>query len=739
VLALLGLALAVTILLGRVVGARVTTTTEFLLSTLVWCAAIVVSLVTLLSLSAALTAYNLLASAWLAALLARLWRGASWPQLAMRFPPPDPASALIALPALLFALAAIAAILGGPEVGHDNLAYHLPRLGYWLQQQAALPLLANNPRIGSFPAVSNILQLVPVLFLRSDRWCGLIQLTAALGTWLAIAGVARALGSSRAAAGTAALLWLSIPLVIEQATDTQVDVSAAFFVVTALYFSARDRAEPSRFRLATAAAAALLAIGTKTQTVVFALPILIWLTWRLWRRDHGILPLAGGLAAVFAFLAFAAFQVLNWRLWGAPSGLRSVASVVVDPGWASLAKNIAKIGAPLTFWFWSTPPFAGILDAMTSPGLGLLWVGAVTAALCLLSWRLVTRRSGGWRRDEVGLAALGVSGALLLLFVMRHQPSIDRFFLPATASLTPLVAVALDRLAARRARFALLLFLVVPASALLFQGSVKSWRERRSGGEPLAEADRYGAGLAPIAHSLDALFAGGGARVGLVTSQYFPVGMFFGSRYQNTVQDFSYEPALLARALSAGALDAVWVEAGSGCQLQLFRRDFTPPKPRRQSWRVTEFRTFDADFLNDYGATVYYLDTVPIIRDLVAAGWSVVAASPRGTLFGRGGGKPVPAVDPCVADAFATRVWREQDRDLEVRAATTTALDLLPALGSSQDLFQVLVAPEVQTGRGAVAIRRGLLGQQLFGEPVLHEEGVETQRLNAHQAVAARL
>src|SRR5262249_12817440 len=134
--------------------------------------------------------------------------------------------------------------------------------------------LANNPRIGTFPPNGDLLALLPVLFLRSDRLCGFAQLLACYGTGLAIYGTARRLTARRSSAALAALTWFAIPSVLLQCTVTVVDLIPAFFVASALFFLVFDLTERSVTASATSAVAAAFAVGAKPQTLPFA--VLAW-------------------------------------------------------------------------------------------------------------------------------------------------------------------------------------------------------------------------------------------------------------------------------------------------------------------------------------------------------------------------------------------------------------------------------------------------------------------------------
>ena len=351
-----------------------------------------------------------------------------------------------AVPIGLFVLATAHTIWSAPETGADNLAYHLPRLGYWQQQRAVAPFVAGNVRAGSFPPNGNVLQLPPVLFLGHDRFCGLVQLAAAALTSAAIHGLARGLGATTFGAAMAALCWFAIPCMLEQAGRSLVDVTASFFVAAAAFFLARFPA--GAFGPLSTLACVAIAAGVKTPTLVLGLPLAAAALWRL-RRDHPRLLARVALASPMALLALGGFYHLECaRVWSDPNGLASVRWIVLSPSLASLGKNAEMAALPFLALLGSSG--AGSLpraawSAATGYGFGLGWLamGALTGALLAVAALRTPRGARAW----AALWALGFGGALVLCFALRHQDAVLRFLLPAAALLTPTFAWTFDRAA----------------------------------------------------------------------------------------------------------------------------------------------------------------------------------------------------------------------------------------------------------------------------------------------------
>ena len=551
--------------------------------------------------------------------------------------------ALALLPPIAFGAFALFLAVRAPETGYDNLSYHQPRVAYWIRQQAVGSFLANDPRIGSFPPNGNVLHLVPALFLRHDRLCGAVQLAAMAATGLGIVALARTSGASRTAAVFAALVWFSVPSVADQASLTMVDVTASAFVTAAVYFLVR---RPSTaFHLFTCLLATLLAVGTKQHLLVVAAPIGSLAAVPLLRRHRAAAP-AVGLGLVLATLAAGGlFALQNREVWGSAGGLPALRWVVVGPSLGSFVKNLEIVLLPLAWWWPGAPAWAPrFTESVAAAGFGLCWTALTCVSVLLLAWDLAIRRAPearAWRLP----AALGLGAALVLLVLLRHQHAVYRFVLPLVAVLTALHARTFERLADGRSwrRWSLLGLAWLTAAGVLVQQSRWQARARRTGNAWVSATSRYGKDLEPFAADLRRRSLRGSLRVGVITGQYFPHGLFFGRGYRHVVVPLSYDPPATAAAIDALGLDALWVSLGAGCRVDLFRRDFEPPPAQPTTSWSPAVRAFDEDFMRASQATIDMVDVRPTLSALVEPGtrWGGVARRPAGVLFVRGEGQPL--------------------------------------------------------------------------------------------------
>jgi hypothetical protein len=275
-------------------------------------------------------------------------------------------------------------------------------------------------------------------------------------------------------------------------------------------------------------------------------------------------------------------------------------------------------------------------------GFGLYWTALTCLALVLIGWDLMVRRAPDahtWRLP----AALALAAGLVLLALLRHQHAVYRFVLPLGGVLAVLHAHTFDRLADGRAwrRWAMLGLAWAAAALVLVQHARWHAVKRRAGGQWVSQTSRYGKDLEPFAAEMRRRT--GPLRVGVVTNQYFPHGLFFGRGYRHTVVPLSYDPPTTAAAIDALRLDALWVSLGAGCHVDLFRRDFEPPRAQPTTSWAPATRGFDDDFMRAYQESVERVDVRPTLRALAdpASRWGVVASSPAGVLYVRGEGRHV--------------------------------------------------------------------------------------------------
>jgi hypothetical protein len=561
------------------------------------------------------------------------------------------------------ALASFVTALLAPDPTGDTIAYHLPRIGYWLHDRAIHPFLANNPRIGFFPPNGEILQSLPVLFLRSDRLCPLAQLVAAYIAALAVYALGRLVGGARIHALLAAFLWLSLPAVLDQIVTSSVDLITAAFSGCAVYFMLLAWRAPSGPAAFWAVLSAAMAVGTKPTAAPVAGIVVAVILWRcapsFTRRD--LVPV--GATALLAAPIALTFYVWNWAAFGRPAGFASIQWVHANPGLQTFVRNAELILAPPVYWLWKpraafdpTVPADTWRDALATAGLGALWPLIALPAAAWIGIRAVGRRDPVDRRALV-LLAVGIVGLVFVLGTLRHQPAVPRLTLAVIPLLTAACAPALRALSDRRSFVSIaaagVITLVGTCVVIVNVGRNVVVRVDRDAGDGsggrvprlrvAGEYARYDAAHAEMARAIDELGAERPLRIGLFSHQFAVERLAFGSRYQHTPVPLAYGPdgAGDRRGATALDVDAVWIMPDWSLErfgVLLFRPSFQPPPARRdEGWRVQRFRAFDEPFLRAHADGLFYQDGMPLVAKLTEdPGWRIVARNNVGLLMARG-------------------------------------------------------------------------------------------------------
>jgi Glycosyltransferase family 87 len=347
-----------------------------------------------------------------------------------------------------------------PPNTYDGLQYHLTRTYTYLQQASLDAYPTPDLRETVLPANAEILALWPLAFWPQQYTPGLVQLLAWLGCGLAVYGLARRSDCARAPAALAALVFMALPASILQATSTQVDLVAAFFVVGAFFFAAERR--PAAAVLCGLALG--LALGTKT-TAAFAVPgLAAWAV--LWAvraepehrgRVRRLAALSAAAALGFA-LCGAYVYLQNLRRHGHPSGPAAFRNVVAlsEHYPRALWSNVGRLAIRLCDPGGSAPPG-------TEPAR---WLHGVYERLSQTAMRRLSIRekeaAADFDHPDAGWSAVSA---------LKVDEDVTLF----GALFAPLLALALARAVLRRDRAALLLigsaaaYLLILAAALRFQ------------------------------------------------------------------------------------------------------------------------------------------------------------------------------------------------------------------------------------------------------------------------------
>ncbi|TLN09848.1 hypothetical protein FDZ74_11310, partial [bacterium] len=135
---------------------------------------------------------------------------------------------------VLEALLLLAVAWMAPPNTNDAMQYHLSRVMHWLQNGSLAHYPTAIDRQLWQPPWAELAILHLVGLGGSDRWANLVQWGAFLGTWLGASGLAAQLGAGRKGQILAAWVCAMLPMGILQATGSQNDLAASFWLLGVL-------------------------------------------------------------------------------------------------------------------------------------------------------------------------------------------------------------------------------------------------------------------------------------------------------------------------------------------------------------------------------------------------------------------------------------------------------------------------------------------------------------------------
>ncbi len=392
----------------------------------------------------------------------------------------------------LFVAGTFAAGVLYPPYNWDSLTYHLPRVHLWLQNGSVAHFpTAEARQLFSSPFANYVVLHLQALSGGGDRLIDLGQWWGYLLSATAVSLLARRLGASAHGQWLAAVVALTVPMAVLQASTTQNDLFTAAWCLVGVYavVVVIDRLHDGHPRaLATpwlvwAAAAGGLALQSKPTAILVLAPFGAWFIVTLvgaagWRRSLGTL----GLMVACVLVVNSAWYLRNAAtLDGDFLGLQApgndhILTAARTP--TTLAANglmnaSMLLGTPSTGVNERTEAaverIAAVLgvteleSVMGEPGYGPYQVrreiwshdiapAPLTVALFVISAVALMGRGSRPGPLQAVYPAAAFAGFVLMLALIGWQPWINRLTLPAVLLMAPLAGPALTEATARGRR-----------------------------------------------------------------------------------------------------------------------------------------------------------------------------------------------------------------------------------------------------------------------------------------------
>ena len=369
------------------------------------------------------------------------------------------AAACVALVLLLIALQS-------PPNTVDSLQYHMARVAHWAQNHSLRHYAATyHPQlwnaIGAEIAVLHLYVLA-----RGDLLANLVQWAAMLGSAVAVSLLTAELGGSRRAQWLAMVFGASAPVALLQATSTQTDYAAGFWVVTTaallLPVTRRSLTVPEWAATGLSQGVGMLTKGTFYP--IAAAMVLLLLVWG-WRAGRSLPRLARGMALV-ASLALALNLGYWWRnvvLYGGPFGNTGWIATRTAAGWQPMApfarllqESVLNLATP---WPGLNDKLAVGVQGMSvilgspQPAFDLIWAwnheDLAGSPLHLIAFPIGLWIAAGTTESRTGRRTLGYALAVLAAFaafswLIAYNPYGLRHHIPLFLLWGPVLGVGLQ-------------------------------------------------------------------------------------------------------------------------------------------------------------------------------------------------------------------------------------------------------------------------------------------------------
>ena len=372
-----------------------------------------------------------------------------------------------------------------PPNNTDSLLYHMARVAHWAQNAS----LKHYPTAFEPQLWSSIWAEEAVLHLRllwgNDRLSNLVQWFSMVGSIIGVSSIAKLLGADTRAQLVAAAFSFSVPMGILQATSTQNDYVATFWVVSLAYFVVLAETR-SLNRIERLSMFLTIGVGTLTKATfsIFGLPFAARYVYNRLRRGGARSATKElGLLLSVTVLFNAGFWVRNTISFGGPLGSERFIAAhtnLADLGpanWVSrlvsnLSLNLATPFDPATdmvedlvrrfdTWVGVDPGNYELVSLWNHEDVAgnPIHLTLVFASLALL----FPNRRRVWAQRAFSYAGGLAAGYVLLAVVVTWEPYGSRFQLPFFVAWGPVIGASSHLLGRPRALLWLPRFLLMAA------------------------------------------------------------------------------------------------------------------------------------------------------------------------------------------------------------------------------------------------------------------------------------
>lgn len=229
----------------------------------------------------------------------------------------------------------------------DSMTYHLPRIMHWLHDHSVTNYPTNILRQLYQSPWAEYAVMNWMLLSGNDTFANLVQWTAMVGSLIGGSLIAKEMGLNRAGQLVTAVVIVTIPMGMMQATSTQNDYVTALWLVIAMYYAIVLTEKFNWSKMIWFSAAVGLALLTKGTAYIYSLPILVYMgiIWARQLRHKAWRPILVTGSVILLLNGF--YYARNLALFHSPLGSKSISQMYKNADYYpnAIAANIIKNAA----------------------------------------------------------------------------------------------------------------------------------------------------------------------------------------------------------------------------------------------------------------------------------------------------------------------------------------------------------------------------------------------------------
>ena len=219
---------------------------------------------------------------------------------------------------LLFATLIISLIY--PPNTDDSLAYHLPKVMQWIQNENVNIFKTSDLRQVSYPPLSEYFLMHLYLITNNDQLLNLVQWFSLLGSVIVASLITSQLKGNINSQILSVIICITIPMGILQSTSTQTDFFVSLWIIISVFFIFRYFEKQKIENVLGFGISLSLAILTKPTSFIFLFPFCIWLLLFSIKNYHTKNFTILSLVLVIFVILDGLFYYRNYNLFSNPLG-----------------------------------------------------------------------------------------------------------------------------------------------------------------------------------------------------------------------------------------------------------------------------------------------------------------------------------------------------------------------------------------------------------------------------------